>query len=164
MELFSQITDDPLEQIAGRLRLVKRLCLAFAGGALLWGALSWLLVDRLGARPFAVPEPLPLALIGTALVLVLLSSKVRSGILRRALPRSAALAINREAVIAAYQRATLASFALLEIAAVLGLLVALLTAMPSYGVIVCGAVLFAMLTRWPRAGEVDRLIRGRAGL
>lgn len=164
MDLFTQITDDPLDRIAGRLRLVKRLCLAFAAGALLCGALSWLLADRPGSRPLAVPEPLPLALIGTALVLVLLSSKVRTSIVRRALPRSAALAINGEAVIAAYQRATLASFALLEIAAVLGLLVALLTAMPSYGVIVCAAVLFAMLTRWPRAGEVDRLIRGRGGV
>jgi hypothetical protein len=96
-----------------------------------------------------------------AAVLILLSSRLRSSVLRRAFPRSAALEPDPDAVLAAYGRASLLSFAALETAAVLGLAVSLSTGAASYGIILCLVSLFGMLTRWPRAGEVDRLLRGR---
>ncbi len=64
-------------------------------------------------------------------------------------------------MIAAYQKATLASFLVLEVSALCGLLVALTSGSATFGVIVCVVTLFAMFTRWPRATVVDRLIRGR---
>jgi len=65
-------------------------------------------------------------------------------------------------VLAAYAKATAANFAVLEGAAFLGLAVALLTGTASYGIILCLAAAFGMLTLWPRAAEVDRLLQGRA--
>ena len=64
--------------------------------------------------------------------------------------------------LAGYQRATILSFAALEAAALLGLLVALLSGKTSYGLVLCGAALLGMVSRWPREVEVDRLMRGKA--
>jgi hypothetical protein len=97
-------------------------------------------------------------------VLILLSSRVRSSTVRRAIPRSAALPVNPDAVLAAYKRGTLLSFAILEFAALLGIGVTVTSGALAYGVILCIVSAFAMLTRWPRAAEMDRLIRGRAKL
>jgi len=94
-------------------------------------------------------------------VLILLSSHLRSSILRRAFPRSAALQPSPDAVLAAYGRAALAGFAILEVAALLGLVVSLASGSAYYGIVLCIAGAFGMLTRWPRASEVDRLLRGR---
>ncbi|HYG65135.1 MAG TPA: hypothetical protein VEL74_21320, partial [Thermoanaerobaculia bacterium] len=69
-----------------------------------------------------------------------------------------------ENVLAAYRKGTLVSFALLDGAAVLGLVVALLSGNRFYGTVLCAAALLGMLTRWPRASEVDRLLRGRTSL
>ena len=65
-------------------------------------------------------------------------------------------------MLAAYGRAARISFAILEVAALLGLAVSLLTGSAFYGIVLCAASVFGMLTRWPRAAEVDRLLRGRA--
>jgi hypothetical protein len=54
-----------------------------------------------------------------------------------------------------------ASFLILEVAALVGLLLTLTSGAATYGIILCGVVLFGMFIRWPRATEVDRLIRGR---
>jgi hypothetical protein len=108
-----------------------------------------------------MPAALPLSLSLFAAILILLSSRIRWSILRRAFPRSAALSIDPEAVLAAYSRATLVSFAILETAALVGVLVALASGSAAYGIVLCLASAFGMLTRWPRAGEVDRLVRGR---
>ena len=54
------------------------------------------------------------------------------------------------------QRATLVSFAVLELAALMGLLVALLAGSAFYGVVLCIASLLSMLLRWPRAREGRR--------
>ena len=43
----------------------------------------------------------------------------------------------------------------------MGLVVALLSAEPFYGLALCGAALLAMATRWPNEGELDRILRGR---
>ncbi len=95
-------------------------------------------------------------------MLILLSSRVRSAPVRRAIPRSAALPIQPDAVLAAYKRGTLQSFAILDFAALLGIGESVITGSAAYGIILCMASALAMLTRWPRASEVDRLIRGRA--
>ena len=130
---------------------------------MLFAILSWTLTRQAGGWPVpGLPPAVPLALSLFAAMLILLSSRFRSSVLRRAFPRSAELAANPETVLAAYGRATLISFAILEAAALLGLGVSLTTGSAFYGILLCAAGAFGMLTRWPRATEVDRLLRGRA--
>jgi len=162
LDLTGRPKDDPIPGYAIRLRTVFRICGGLAGTAALFAFLSWELTRQSGSRPIpGLPPAVPLSLSMLAAVLILLSSRLRSSILRRAFPRSPVLQPNPDAVLAAYGRATLLSFAALETAAILGLAVSLSTGAASYGIILCVVSLFGMITRWPRAGEVDRLLRGR---
>jgi hypothetical protein len=143
-------------------RSLNIVCTALAGCVLVCAALSWFLVDRAGVRPVAnPPEAVELSLTFLAASLVLLSSRLRGSALRRALPRRAELPIDPDAILSAYRRGTLLSFALLEAAGFLGLLVAMISGKSFYGVVLCAAAGLAMLTRWPREGELDRIVRGR---
>lgn len=158
LDLTGRRRDDPVPEYTRRLRPLTRLCAALAVTVLLFAGLGAFL-----ARPLpGLPPIVPLSLSLLAAILILLSSRFRSSLLRRAFPRSAALAVDSAAVLAAYSRATLASFAILEVAALLGLMVSLTSGTALYGIILCAASAFGMLTRWPRASEVDRLVRGRA--
>jgi hypothetical protein len=162
LDLTGRRRDDPTPEYARRLRAVTRVCATLAGSVVLFAILSWILTRESGGRLIpGLPPVVPLALSLLAAVLILLSSRVRSSILRRAFPRSAALEANPETVLAAYGRAALTSFAILEVAALLGLVISLILGSALYGMIICVASLFGMLTRWPRASEVDRLLRGR---
>jgi hypothetical protein len=163
LDLTGKRRDDPVPGYTQRLRPTVRLCAALMGVVALVALLCWLLVREAGGRPWpGVPYTLPLVLAALSAMLILLSSRFRSAMLRRAFPRSAQLAVNPDAVLAAYRRATLASFLILEASAVLGLLVALTSGSATYGIILCAVAAFGMLTRWPRGTEVDRLVRGRA--
>jgi hypothetical protein len=162
LDLSGRRHDDPVPGYARRLHPLRRLCAALAGAVVLFGVLSWVLVHQAGESLSAVPSAVPLALSLLAAVLILLSSRFRSNLLRRAFPRTAVLPVDSEAVLAAYGKATLLSFALLEAAALAGLLVALTSGSAAYGIVLCLASAFGMVTRWPRAAEVDRLIRRAA--
>jgi len=163
LDLTGRRKDDPVPGYALRLRPVARLCTALAGTVAVFALLSWVLTRQAGGRPVpGLPPAVPLALSLLAAMMILLSSRSRSSILRRAFPRSAELPPSPEAVLAAYGRAARVSFGVLEVAALLGLVVSLLTGSAFYGIVLCAASACGMLTRWPRAAEVDRLLRGRA--
>lgn len=145
-----------------RLRTLRAICLALAASVAVYAGLSWLLLRVVRVEALAgLPNAAPLTLTALAMILILLSSRLRSVLLRRAFPRTTGLSVSEEGLVAAYQRATLVSFALLEGAGALGLVVALLSGEPFYGVALCAAALLAMATRWPNEGEVDRILRGR---
>lgn len=147
---------------ANRLRALRGICLALAASVVVYAGLSWLLIEVAGIETApGLPQAVPLTLTGLAMILILLSSRLRGTLMRRALPRTTGLAVSEEAVVAAYRQATLVAFALLEGAGALGLVVALLSAEPFYGLALCGAALLAMATRWPNEGELDRILRGR---
>jgi hypothetical protein len=163
LDLTGRRRDDPVPGYALRLRPVRRLCAALAGAVVVLALLSWLLTRATGGRPVpGLPPAVPLALSLLAAVLILLSSRVRSSLLRPAFPRSAELLPSPDAVLAAYARAARAGFAILAVAALLGLAVSLLSGAASYGIVLCAASGIGMLTRWPRAAEVDRLLQRRA--
>lgn len=123
--------------------------------------LSWLLVEGLGIRfNQGVPDAVPIVLTAVAMVLILLSSRLRTTILRGSIPRNPAIPIDVEKVLRAYRKATLASFATLVAASLLGLLIALLSGIAFYGIFLCIAAAFAMFTRWPRLVDADRISRG----
>lgn len=145
-----------------RLRKLRIVCKALAATVLGYSLLGWFLIEGFQLRPFGrVPDALPIALTFLSAVLILLGSRLRSALLRAGLPANRALPVSWDNLISAYQRATLVSFAVLEAAAVLGLLVALLSGSSFYGVVLCLAAFLSMLLRWPKAQELDRLARRR---
>lgn len=145
-----------------RLRRLRTACAVLAGFVLAYGVVGWFLIEGFQLRPFGkVPEALPLSMTFLAAVLILLASRLRTAILRSGLPSNRMLPIDMSNLMSAYQRATLVSFAILELAALMGLLVALLSGSSFYGVVLCVASFLSMLLRWPKAYEVDRLARGR---
>lgn len=161
LDLTGRRHDDPIPGYAARLRPLVRFCKVMLGFPVLFAFLSWYLVGEPGDAPL-LPKAGRVSLAIFAAILILLSSRFRSTTLRRAFPRSAELEANPEAVLAAYQRATRTSYLILAVAALLGFIVALVSGLAIYGGILCAASAFAMLTRWPRATEVDRLVRRRA--
>lgn len=161
METYGHPGEPPPAAAHSRLANLRVTCAALAVSSALMGFLSWLLVGRMGIREMVPDLPgLPLSLTVAATVLILLASRIRSGLLGR-IPRPAQP--DPESVLAVYQRATVASFALFEGAAILGLVLALVTGQVRYGLIFSLAAVLSMLVRWPRQGEVQRLLR-RAGV
>jgi len=145
-----------------RLRRLRTACVVLAGCVLAYGIAGWFLIEGFQLRPFGkVPEALPVSITFLAAVLILLASRLRTGILRSGLPSNRMIATDLGNLMSAYQRATLVSFAVLELAALMGLLVALLSGSSFYGVVLCVASFLSMLLRWPNAYEIDRLARGR---
>lgn len=152
--------------ISGQLRGTRVICMALAGTVLAYGILGWFLIEGFQLHPFGqLPAALPISLTFLAAVLILLGSRIRTAVLRTGLTSSPSSRGPREvdlnSLVPAYQRATLVSFAILEAAALLGLLVALLSGSSFYGLVLCLASFLSMLVRWPKAEEVDRLARGR---
>lgn len=145
--------------VIARLRII---CKVLAALVLAYGVAGWFLIEGFQLRPFGkVPDALPLSMTFLAAVLILLASRLRTAILRSGLPSNRMIPSDMGNLMSAYQRATLVSFAVLEIAALMGLLVALLSGSAFYGVVLCLASFLSMLLRWPKAQELDRLARGR---
>lgn len=151
---------EPLD-VRPDLRTLHILCGAMAASMVLLALTGWLAL-RSGARSVPALPGLPLSLTSAAVVLILLASRIRSGLLRRAVTPWAAPGL--AAAFAVYRRATVASFALLAAAGVLGLILALVTGSARNVLVLCAASLIGMLVRWPRAAELTRLARRRAEL
>lgn len=161
LDLTGRRRDDPVSEYARRLRPVTRLCAVLLGVPVLLGLLSWLLVGQPGDAPL-LPRAFRISLALFAAILILVSSRFRTVTLRRAIPRSAELEVKPETLLAAYRRATVISFAILGVAALVGLIVALGSGLAVYGIVLCAASAVGMLARWPRATEIDHLVRRRA--
>ena len=141
---------------------LRTICKVLAAFVLAYGVVGWFLVEGFQLRPFGkVPVALPISMTFLAAVLILLASRLRTALLRSGLPSHRMIPTDMGSLLSAYQRATLVSFAVLELAALMGLLVALLSGSSFYGVVLCVASFLSMLLRWPNPNEVDRLARGR---
>lgn len=146
------------------LRTLRTICAVLAASVLGLAVATWLML-RSGRPPDPrLPSGALLGIVLLAIVLILLASRLRAGMLRRAArpaPHPGGPPEER-AVAAAYSRATLLTFALLEAAALVGFALAVLTASARYGLVLYAASLVSMLVRWPREAELARLIRRRA--
>jgi len=155
----------PSEQetrIAARIRPLRVMCGVLAGLVGACAVAAWMLVEGLGFRlNQGVPEALPLSLTVFSMIMILLSSRLRTSLLRRAIPRAPSAEINLETLLSAYQQASLASFAVLTAASILAVLVALFSGTAFYGIFLCIAAAVAMFTRWPSLRDADRIARGR---
>ena len=129
----------PLQTMADRsVRRLRRLCAALAAVALLLGALSWPLAGALPVALAVQAPKLPIVLTTLAMILFLVSSRLRAQVLQRA--TGGRLAPDPATALAAYGRATLLSFAVLALAAGLGLGALLLNIVNEPAVFDWGAV------------------------
>ena len=155
----------PSEQemrIGARIRPLRVICGVLAGLVGACAVAAWMLVEGLGIRlNQGVPEALPLSLTVFSMIMILLSSRLRTSLLRRAVPRTPSAEVHLETLLSAYQRASLVSFAVLTAAAMLAVLVALFSGTAFYGIFLCVAAAVAMFTRWPSLRDADRIARGR---
>lgn len=148
--------------IVARLRPLRVICMALAVVVAICAVAAWMLVEGLGYRmDRGIPEAIPLSMTVFAMVLILLSSRLRSTLLRRGFPHNPVMEIELGSMLSAYRQATLVSFAVLTTCAVLAVLVALFSGTAFYGICLCIAAGFAMFTRWPSFSDADRLARGR---
>lgn len=160
--MFTLTPIDPDGRIAKSLRPLRILCGALAGAVGLYAVLSWVLLEGMAYRPLSgVPRAVPVSMTMFAMIMILLSSRLRTNILRKALTGGIAAPASLDRVLDAYRRATLISFAMLEGAALVGMVVALLSGTVFYGIALGAASFVAMLTRWPQVADVDRIARGR---
>jgi hypothetical protein len=160
--VFNLTPIDPEGRIAASLRPLRLLCGALAAAVGLYAVLSWLLLEGMAYGPQqGIPRSVPLSMTMFAIIMILLSSRLRTNILRKALAGGITAPASLERVLEAYRRATLTSFAMLEGAAIVGMVVALVTGTVFYGIALGAASLVAMFTRWPRVADVDRIARGR---
>lgn len=160
--MFQTGPSEQEKRIAARIQPLRVICGALAGIVGACAVTAWMLVEGLGIRlNQGVPEALPLSLTVFAMVMILLSSRLRTSLLRRAIPRTPSSEINLESLLTAYQQASLVSFAVLTAAAVLAVLVALVSGTAFYGIFLCVAAGIAMFTRWPSLRDADRIARGR---
>ncbi len=160
--MFQTEPSEQEKRITARIRPLRVMCGVLAGMVGACAVTSWMLVEGLGVRlNQRVPDAVPLSLTVFAMVMILLSSRLRTTLLRRAVPRAPSSEVNLETLLAAYQQASLVSFAVLTAAAVLAVLVAFFSGTAFYGIFLCIAAAIAMFTRWPSLRDADRIARGR---
>lgn len=160
--MFQTGPSEQEKRIAVRIRPLRVMCGVLAGLVGVCAVTAWMLVEGIGMRwNQGIPDAVPLSLTVFAMVLILLSSRLRTTLLRRAVPRNPSSEINLETLLAAYSQASLVSFAILTAAAILAVLVALFSGTAFYGIFLCVAAAFAMFTRWPNLRDADRIARGR---
>lgn len=160
--MFQAEPSEQEKRIAERIRPVRAICAALAAivGAL--AVTAWMLVEGLGIRlQEGIHDAVPLVLTVVSMIMILLSSRLRTSLLRRAVPRAPSADVNLDALLSAYRRASLVSFAILTAAALLAVPVAVFSGTAFYGVFLCFAAGIAMLTRWPSLRDADRIARGR---
>jgi hypothetical protein len=153
--------------VGARLRVLRVVCGAMLAGVALLAAAS-VIVVRLGVvRPVA-STGLSLTLTVLAAVLILAGSRLQAAILARAgrgalaaSPVQAPSAPAAAEVVGAYAWATIAGFASFVAVAALGLVVAAVTAVARYALVICGVAALGMLVRWPRRAGVLGLLRRR---
>ena len=159
---LNEAFEERITLIKTRLRSLRMICMALAVVVAVCAVAAWMLVEGLGYRmDRGIPEAIPLSMTVFAMVLILLSSRLRTTLLRRAFPRHPVGEIELGTALSAYRQATLVSFAVLTTCAVLAVLVAVFSGTAFYGICLCIAAGFAMFTRWPTTDDADRLARGR---
>lgn len=147
----------PRENAEKRYRVLLTVWGALLGGLLLFAALAWLLAaGALGGGPWSrglEPERVQLLLFGPVGLMVV-------GIFARR--RGRPVPGDRDPAQAYQTRIVLAS-ALQEGGGLLGVILSLLAAQPTWILMMAGLAAFAMIRSRPRRGELLRLLRGRGG-
>jgi len=152
--------------VGARLRVLRAVCGAMLAGVALLAGASVMVARLAAARPVA-STGLSLTLTALTAVLILAASRLQAAILARAgrgageaRPGGEPRGVAAE-VVGAWARATVAGFASLAAVAALGLVVAAVTGVARYALVICGVAALGMLARWPRRAAVLGLLRRR---
>lgn len=160
--MFTLPPIDPDGRIAKSLRPVRLISAVLAVAVGLFSILSWVLLEGFGIHHLhGLPRAVPVSMTAFSMILLLMSSRLRSNILRKAIPTTPGFPMSFERLLEGYRRATLISFLMLECAALTGFAVALLTGTAFYGMVLGAASLVSMATRWPRVTDFDRIASGK---
>jgi F0F1-type ATP synthase membrane subunit c/vacuolar-type H+-ATPase subunit K len=134
-------------------RVTTAICFAILASIPLYVAIAWIVVGQgAGVSGAALPPVLKWALGAVGLVMLVVAQAVWV-----AMKRSAAAQPTAAGRLAAYRTAAIVSFALREAAAIVGLVIAMLTGDLRWCLALAAAALLAMLLGWPRRTDMQRL-------
>ena len=149
------------EVVSEQMRFLNVVCFALVASVGAYSVVAWFLSGDSSA--LAAPDlPSALAWVGAAVAIALL---VAAPIARRKMLEKGALgghSHERQATaLEGYRLATLLSFILREGAAIIGLMLTLLTGDPIWCYALGALTIVAMFTAWPRREELEAALAGR---
>ena len=151
----------PGEVVSEQMRFLNVVCFALVASVGAYSVVAWYLSSEGGA--LAGPElPSALAWVGAAVAIALL---VAAPIARRKmLEKSSVTMLSSErddTAVESYRLATLLSFMLREGAAIVGLMLTILTGEATWCYALGAITVVAMFSAWPRREELEALLAGR---
>jgi hypothetical protein len=149
------------EVVSEQMRFLNVVCLALVASVGAYSVVAWFLTS--GGDALGGPDlPRGLAIAGALVALALL---VAAQIVRRKILEKAASGARTDerhtTAVESYRLATLLSFILREGAAIVGLMLTILTAEPMWCYGLGAVTVVAMFTGWPRREELEAVLAGR---
>ena len=146
------------------LRFVNVVCVGMVASLAAFAVAAWFVASGPGALgPVGPPLPAALVWLGTAVgVALLLAAPV---VYRKMLERAAVTVRDSEradTILENFRLATLLAFLLREGAAIVGLMLTLLTNDPNWCYALAALALVAMIWGWPRGDQLATLLAGNA--
>lgn len=149
---------EPRERIEEELKLVNVLCLALVASVGIYAGMAWYLVDGPGAFRAIAAEASLLVWGGVAVAALLLL--VAPVVYRKLLEQAERPSVTGDisAPLAHYRMAVLLSHVLREGAALIGLMIALLSGETLWCYALCGVTVIAMFAGWPRRRDLEEVV------
>ena len=143
-----------------RLPTLRIISMAFVGSVLFYVGLCWLLLPTLGPEPIMdLPFPVIAGIAASQLVVILagylLSRSIRAGAASVATAAATDPGRRPGIYMQRYVQSVVVALAMRELAAVVGLMLSLLTGQIMWVVFLGGASVISMLVHWPRRGAVE---------
>ena len=144
----------PSLYVDAAVRITTVICAAILMSIPVYVLVAWVIVGQgiPGAVGVGLPQAAPWAL-GAVGVALLVAAQAVWGAMRR----GAAAKPTPEERLASYRTAAIVSFALRESAAIVGLVITLLTGNLRWCLVLSAAAVLAMLLGWPRRADMVRL-------
>jgi hypothetical protein len=154
----AQSTD---EVVAEQMRFLNVVCFALVAGVGVYSVVAWFLTS--GSDSIGGPDlPRGLAIAGALVAVALL---VAAPVAKRKILDKAAVGARADervtTAVESFRLATLLSFILREGAAIVGLMLTILTGEPMWCYALGALTVVAMFTGWPRREELEAVLAGR---
>jgi len=144
-----------------RLRVLNVICAALVFSVMVYVAIAWFLVQRGSVQPSeGLPQVFPVILVLVALSVVMAAPVVSTMILKQGVAAAGEDAGRR---LNSHQTSLIVGFALREVAAVMGLVLTLLSGRLIWVVALAAVAVAAMLLAWPKREKMLELARGGPG-
>lgn len=151
------------EVVSEQMRFLNVVCFALVAGVGAYSVVAWFLTS--GSDSIAGPDlPRGLAIVGALVAVALL---VAAPVAKRKILDKAAIGVRADervtTAVESFRLATLLSFILREGAAIVGLMLTILTGEPMWCYALGALTVVAMFTGWPRREELEAVLAGRRG-